>query len=109
MRRSTLIPALTAIAACAVPAAASAATYSASIAQAPEGKLIARDVLWTCAAGACSGATDYSRPLIICQSLARKAGRVDSFRVNGRALAAAELERCNAAASGAATSASGTN
>ncbi|MEO6433250.1 MAG: hypothetical protein ABIO29_04645 [Sphingomicrobium sp.] len=81
-----------------IPAAASASNYSANLIAAPTGNLVARDVLWSCGAGACSGATDYSRPLVVCQSLAKKVGRVDSFRVNGQPLAAAELERCNASA-----------
>ena len=95
MLRSLLPVALVAIA---LPAAASASNYSASLASAPTGNLVARDVLWSCAGGTCSGATDYSRPLVVCQSLARKAGPIAAFRVDGQALAAAELDRCNAAA-----------
>lgn len=105
--RSFLIPA--ALIASALPAAAAASNYAASIAAAPKGNLIARDVLWTCGAGACHGSTDYSRPLIICQSLAKKAGRIEAFQVDGRALPPAELERCNAAARPASVSATGNN
>ncbi len=39
---------------------------------------------------------------MLCQSLAKRAGTVDSFLVDGRAFAAAELERCNASAKAAA-------
>lgn len=102
MRASPIILAAAAIL---LPAAASAGNYSASIAAAPVGHLVVRDVLWSCAAGTCSGASDYSRPLIVCQSLARKAGKIDSFRVDGRPFAAAELERCNANARPAAAGA----
>ena len=95
------------VAALSIPAMASASAYSASPSAAPSGKLITRDILWSCAGGSCSGASDYSRPLIVCQSLAKKAGRLDSFRVDGRAIAPAEHERCNASAKPAATTASG--
>ena len=57
------------------------------------------------AAAACQGATDESRPLVLCQSLAKRAGRLDSFVADGRALSAAELERCNASAKAPQTSA----
>jgi hypothetical protein len=36
--------------------------------------------------------------VVLCQSLAKQAGRVDSFIVDGRAFAVNELERCNASA-----------
>ena len=32
---------------------------------------------------------------MLCQNLAKKAGRIESFVVNGRAFAAAELDKCN--------------
>jgi hypothetical protein len=81
-----------------VAAPASAATYSATLASPANGRFIARDIVWTCGPAACQGATDESRPAVLCQSLAKRAGRVDSFLVDGRALAAAELDRCNASA-----------
>jgi hypothetical protein len=37
-------------------------------------------------------------PAVLCQSLAKRAGKVDSFLVDGRAFGADELARCNAAA-----------
>jgi hypothetical protein len=58
----------------------------------------ARDIIWTCGPDACQGATAESRPIVLCEGLAKKAGRIDSFLVDGRALSAAELDRCNAAA-----------
>jgi hypothetical protein len=78
---------------------ATAATYSAKTsAPAPAERIAVRDMLWTCASGACTGSTANSRPVVICESLAKKAGRIDSFLVDGRELPAAELERCNASA-----------
>jgi hypothetical protein len=36
--------------------------------------------------------------VVLCQSLAKRAGKVDSFLVDGRAFTPAELDKCNAAA-----------
>lgn len=83
----------------AIAAPASAATYVGKpVAAASEAKFVARDIVWANASGAYQGSTSESRPLVLCQSLAKRAGRVDSFVVDGRALAAVELERCNASA-----------
>jgi hypothetical protein len=81
-----------------VAAPAGAASYSAKLVQPTSNRFIARDIVWQCGPAACQGATDNGRPVVLCQSLAKRAGRVDSFVVDGRALAAAELERCNASA-----------
>lgn len=78
--------------------AAAAASYSAKPASPTTERFITRDITWNCASGACQGATQESRPLVLCQSLAKRAGRLDSFTVDGRALAAAELDRCNSSA-----------
>jgi hypothetical protein len=77
---------------------ATAATYSAKLANPSSGRLIARDIVWNCGPAACQGATEESRPVVLCQSLAKRAGRIDSFLVDGRAFSAAELDRCNASA-----------
>ena len=97
MLRSAL--ALSAIALAAAPAAA--ASYSATLTQPTTDKFIARDIVWNCGPAACQGATDASRPVVLCQSLAKRAGRIDAFLVDGRALATAELDRCNALAKSA--------
>jgi len=80
----------------AAPVAAS--TYTARLAAPASGRFIARDIIWNCGAAACQGATDESRPVVLCESLAKRAGRIDSFIVDGRAFAPAELEQCNASA-----------
>src|SRR5437868_11615920 len=77
---------------------AAASTYSAKPAVPASGRIIARDIVWNCGPAACQGATDESRPLVLCESLAKRAGRIDSFIVDGVALSAAELDRCNASA-----------
>ena len=91
--------ALSAIALLAVPAGA--ASYSAKLTLPTTNRFIARDITWNCGPAACQGATENGRPIVLCQSLAKRAGRVDSFLVDGRALPTAELERCNASAKSA--------
>ena len=87
------------LASAAIAAPAAAGTYAAkTAAPVSEGKIIARDIVWNCAADACRGSTLESRPQVLCQSLAKRAGRLSSFAVDGRAFSAAELDKCNAAA-----------
>ena len=101
MTRFAALIAISALAA----APAAAATYSAKPIAAPSStKIIGKDISWACGANGCTGSTDSSRPLVICQDLAKRAGRLGSFTADGRALNAAELDKCNAkAAGGAAT------
>jgi len=98
-----LILILSALAGIAAPAGA--ATYSAKLAAPTTERFIARDIVWACGADACQGATEESRPVVLCESLARHAGRIDSFLADGRAFGAAELGECNAAAKPAPTKA----
>ncbi len=90
--------ALAAIALTAAPAIAG--TYSAKSAVPASGRFIARDITWNCGPDACQGSTDESRPAVLCQSLAKRAGRIESFIANGRAFTPAELDKCNASAKG---------
>ena len=94
-RIATLI--ITAAALAGTPAAA--ATYAAKPAVQPDAtRIIARDISWTCGPAACLGNTQESRPAILCEGLAKRAGRLESFIVNGRAFGVAELTKCNASA-----------
>ncbi len=87
------------LAALALAAPASAATYAGKpVAPVAESKFVARDIVWTLAGGSYRGQTETSRPLVLCQSLAKRAGRLESFTVNGKALADTDLAKCNAAA-----------
>lgn len=79
-------------------APSAAANYAATLTSPASGRFIARSITWNCAAAACQGATSESRPVVLCQSLAKSAGRVETFLVDGRAFTPAELDRCNAAA-----------
>jgi hypothetical protein len=87
---------LSALAAVASPAVG--ASYSARLAAPTAERFIARDIVWACGTDACQGATEESRPVVLCEGLARHSGRVDSFLVDGRAFSASELDKCNAAA-----------
>jgi len=82
-------------------APAFAASYAAKPVVPTTERFVARDIVWNCGGNACEGATDESRPAVLCQSLARRAGKVDSFLADGRAFTAAELDKCNASAKAA--------
>ncbi len=86
----------------AAPAAAS--SYSAHLASPATDKIIARDIVWNCGPAACQGSTNDGRPVVLCQSLAKRAGRVDSFTVDGRSLSQDALAECNKLAKAAAYS-----
>ena len=86
-----------------------AASYSAKLAIPTSERFIARDITWNCGPDACQGATAESRPVVLCQSLAKRAGRIDSFVVNGRAIATSDLEKCNASARAASAQAVAAN
>ena len=87
------------LAALAVSVPASAATYAGKPAVAATAeKYVARDIVWNNAGGIYQGSTNESRPLVLCQSLAKRAGRLESFTVNGKAVAESELAKCNAVA-----------
>ena len=94
-----LAAAFTAAAGLSTPAIAS--SYSASLAVPASSRIIANDIVWNCGPAACQGATDNGRPVVLCQSLAKKAGHVDAFLVDGRALSADDLAKCNTLAKAA--------
>jgi|SRR5579884_2562777 len=86
-----------------VPASAAlGASYTAKLVVPASQRIIARDITWECGAAACQGSTVESRPVVLCESLAKRAGKVESFLVDGRAFSDAELAECNASAKAAA-------
>jgi hypothetical protein len=87
---------LSALAVAAGPAAA--ANYSAKLATPASGRIVAREINWACSAEGCQGATAESRPPVLCQALAKQAGRIDGFSVDGLPFTDAELAKCNATA-----------
>jgi hypothetical protein len=79
-------------------APAVAANYSATLSSPTTQRFIGRDITWNCGVDACQGATAESRPVVLCEALAKRAGRIENFLVDGRAFTEAELTRCNASA-----------
>ena len=63
-----------------------------------QAKIVVRDLIWSCGDTGCSAAKNGSRPAIVCASLAKEVGKLESFSVAGAALGPAELEKCNARA-----------
>ena len=87
-----------------IGAPATAASYSAKpVAAASATRIIGRDIVWTCGPDACLGSTEDGRPAILCEGLAKRAGRLASFIADGRAFTPAELDKCNASAKGGAS------
>ena len=85
--------------AAAAPALAAGPNYRAELTTpASARQVIARGLLWKCSADACVAGKSNSRPANDCASLAREAGTLRSFTVQGRALSDAELQKCNAKA-----------
>lgn len=92
-----------------VAAPAVAATYSAKPAvQLEASRIVASDINWRCGPDACQGTTEESRPAVLCQGLAKRAGQLTSFVADGRAFGAAELAKCNLSAKGGAPAAGAT-
>jgi hypothetical protein len=87
------------LAATLVAAPAAAANFSARLTVPASGqRIIARDITWRCGPDACQGASEDSRPTVICQGLAKRVGHLDNFVVDGRAFASDQLAKCNASA-----------
>jgi hypothetical protein len=79
--------------------AAPAGQYRAEPASPPAAsRLIVKDIVWRCGAAGCVAPRSNSRPAIDCSALAHEIGTLRSFVVEGQALDAAALEKCNARA-----------
>lgn len=62
-------------------------------------KIVVRDTIWSCGDGGCAAAArSSSRPLIVCETLVKQVGALQSFTVAGQALSPQQLEKCNARA-----------
>jgi hypothetical protein len=91
------------IAAATLAAPSLAGTYAAKPVAAPAAtKIIGKDISWACTANGCRGSTEASRPLVLCQDLAKRAGRLESFIADGRPLSSEQLDKCNGSAKGGA-------
>lgn len=77
-------------------AATGGAFYHAELAApATEARTIASGLLWNCADTACTANKGTSRPVIVCQRLAKEVGPISAFVANGEAIDAKDLQRCN--------------
>lgn len=73
--------------------------YSATLAQpAAKSSLVTRNTIWKCDGATCVAAKNGARPQIMCELVAREAGALQAFVVEGNAFDAAALEKCNARA-----------
>lgn len=80
-----------------VQAVAAGSGYSATLAAAlpaPKAEIV-NGVLWKCAGVACAAPDQGSRPVLVCQKVARKFGEVARFAGPDGELAAEDLAKCN--------------
>lgn len=64
---------------------------------APQYNLVAAEVAWNCEGDVCQTNIDRRTPMARdCRQLARKVGKIASFKVGNLELPEAELARCNA-------------
>lgn len=76
-------------------AAGNTAYYRAELAQPVEaGVEVVRGTAWSCKGTVCVAAKGTSRPAIMCQRLAGKKGEIVSFKIEGEALPAEDLAKC---------------
>lgn len=70
--------------------------YSATLtAPAGEARAVAGGIAWTCEGATCVAGKASARPLRICRGLNRKFGEIATFKVEGEAITAEELAKCN--------------
>lgn len=73
-----------------------AAFYAAELATpAAERTNVIGGVAWRCQDTTCVAAKGRSRPVVMCQRVARELGEVTGFTAEGEALPAEDLARCN--------------
>jgi len=83
-------------AAAASPAVAQTPHYSAELAAAPsENPLVIRDSVWRCNGAQCVSGRSPRRHVLVCAGLARNAGEVRRFAVEGREFDSEQLASCN--------------
>lgn len=99
MTRRLFTPLFAAMALIAAPSLAQggeSAFFTAQLAApAADAQFAAGGVVWTCEGTQCRAARSNARPIRVCSSLRREVGAITGFAVNGAALAAEELARCN--------------
>jgi len=80
------------------PAQANGAVFYTAQLAAPtaERTSIISGVAWQCDGTSCVAAKSNSRPVVVCQRVARELGEVTNFTAEGKALDTEALARCNA-------------
>ena len=81
--------------AAATPSLAAAPTIEAQLASPADGRIITRSGAWACTDAGCMTRSVESRPAVLCELLAKQAGRIEAFAVNGEAFDADKLAKCN--------------
>lgn len=62
---------------------------------APQSRAVAGGIAWYCEGNRCIAGKGNSRPLRMCRELQREVGPITAFTVEGEALEADKLARCN--------------
>lgn len=81
--------------AAAAPSLAAAPTIEAQLASPADGRIITRSGAWACTDAGCTTRSAESRPAVMCELLAKEAGRIETFAVDGVAFDADKLAKCN--------------
>lgn len=87
-----------ALAAFATPSTATQARsfYVATLAEAPSATtLVTRNTVWKCVDKVCTAPRSGTRDQVMCELFVREAGTLTAFTVNGGALDAEALAKCN--------------
>ena len=84
-----------ALAITATPAMAGAPTLEASLSTPSQGRIITRSAAWNCGDNGCFTTSSESRPMVQCQLLAKEAGTLSRFAVDGIDFDADDLAKCN--------------
>jgi hypothetical protein len=84
----------------AVPAVAQGGAYYVAkpAAELKKASIITRNTVWKCRDGVCLAPKSADRPAIMCELVAREAGKLELFTVAGAQMDAAALDKCNARA-----------
>jgi hypothetical protein len=91
MFRAALIP----LAFLAAPAFAAGHFDAQPLVRPAHERFVAGDNAWRCGEAGCTSARSSTRPALVCASLAREAGALRSFSVQGRAFSDEQLAACN--------------
>ena len=86
------------LAAIGAPAFAAAPVYHATLAAPGAAAVVVRDLRWQCEGTSCwAPFTATASDSTVCAAVVRKLGAITAFTAGARDLAAAEIDRCNAA------------